>query len=106
VGVMTIKINSYNWEIVFIKEPSEILFERSGLCSYTENKIYILDTLTYQNKKHTLTHELTHAFEYSFGLRDRKSESEYEDLANFVELYGEQIIELVNKIMEGEERNV
>lgn len=71
---MKFKIDNVKWEIVecdtkelsnrFQGEEHEFLY---GFCSYTENKIYLNNTLCLDRKKNTLIHELTHCWTMSHG---------------------------------------
>lgn len=93
------EINGIDWGVDFTTNLTEVLFGRNGLCSYEENCIYILGNMSPQKTKLTLIHELTHAYDFQYGLRNRKSDSEPEDLAQFVSLYGEQIIKKANELL-------
>lgn len=100
---MKFKINDSNWEIKeldtkeltkkFDGDENEFLY---GFCSYTENIIYINETLCLDRKKHTLVHELTHCwtFENGWGFSDDVSR---EDLCNIVAGINSFINEMVDK---------
>ena len=100
----TVFINGFAWEVSFKTKPTEALVHNNGYCSYEEQHIYILGCLSPQNKQMALIHELTHAFEYQHGLCDRASDNKHEDLAEFVALYGVQIFNIANGILEGESK--
>lgn len=90
---MKIKINNISWEIVKAKSTDDIMREKWGCCVYTEHRIYLLHDMRREQLLSTLIHELVHAYEYSFGLYDMQSDNRHEDLAKFIQLYGEQIID-------------
>ena len=96
---ISIVINGFTWEIIFAKSSIEHLRDSRGVCIYTERKIYIQKDLDDEYMEETLIHELTHAFEYAHGLRDRHSDCLHEDLASFVGLYGKKIIQLSDYIL-------
>ena len=96
---MRIDINGIEWGINFVSHSNDHMMGSNGLCSYEENNIYIARDMPKTKIRRTLIHELTHAVEYSFGLRDRQSDNKYEDLANFLMFYGELIINIANDIM-------
>lgn len=93
-------INGFDWLVSFETSVTDALFQKNGYCSYEEHHIYIWDSLSPQIKRSTLIHELTHAFEYQHGLRDRASENKHEDLAEFVGLYGSQIVQMADELLE------
>ena len=96
---MKIQLNDIEWEIKFVSHDHEHMIGSNGLCSYESTTIYIARDMPKTKIRRTLIHELTHAVEYSFGLKDRKSDNQYEDLANFVMYYGDLIIRTADEIM-------
>lgn len=96
---MMIKINGIEWHINFVSHSNEHLLHGNGFCSYEENNIYIARDIKESKKRKVVIHELTHAVEYSHGLRDRVSDDKYEDLANFLMFYGDLIINITNNVM-------
>ena len=93
------QINYVTWKVVFVNESRGFMINCNGLCVYQENTIYVMNNLIEPKKKYALIHELTHAYEFQHGLQDRKSDDVHEDLAEFVGLYGEQIIEQAKTIL-------
>ena len=96
---MKIDINGIEWGINFVSHSNEHLLNANGFCSYEENNIYIARDIKESKMRKVIIHELTHAVEYSHGLRDRVSEDRHEDLANFLMFYGDLIINITNDIM-------
>lgn len=96
---MKIDINGIEWGINFVSHSNEHLLNANGFCSYEENNIYIARDIKKSKMRKVIIHELTHAVEYSHGLRDRVSEDRHEDLANFLMYYGDLIINITNDIM-------
>lgn len=100
---MRFKINNKKW-IIKESDTKELAqrFEDSedaflyGFCSYTENVIYLNNTLCLDRKIYTLKHELTHAwtFEHGWGFDDDVSR---EDLCNIVASINEFINTVTNK---------
>ena len=83
-----------------------------GLTVYADQKIFINRALRYDVLYTTLIHELTHAFRWSNGFivedEMKYTSSQIEELmANFMECFGEQIVELARKLYKqlDEERN-
>ena len=92
-------LNGIEWGINFVSHSNEHILHANGFCSYEENNIYIARDLKESKMRKVIIHELTHAVEYSFGLRDRASDDKHEDLANFLMFYGDLIINITNDIM-------
>lgn len=96
---MKIDINGIEWGINFVSHSNEHLLNANGFCSYEENNIYIARDIKESKMRKVIIHELTHAVEYSHGLRDRVSEDRHEDLANFLMYYADFIIRTAGDIM-------
>lgn len=99
---MNFVINDNVWEIKeldtktlcdrFKAEEDEFLY---GFTSYTENKIYLNETLCQERKEQVLKHELTHCWtmEYGYGFNDNFSR---EDVCNIVASINNFITENTN----------
>ena len=107
------KINNRQWSVEFFEDlDDESSLTRMGLTVYADQKIFINRALRYDVLYTTLIHELTHAFRWSYGFiiedETKYSSSHFEEMmANFMECFGEQIIELTRKLYKqlDEERN-
>ena len=97
--IIKITINCIEWEVLFTSSDNALLIDNNGATAYEECKIYIRRDMNESKTRRILIHELTHAVEYSFGLKDRVSEDRHEDLANFLMFYGYLIINITNDIM-------
>lgn len=100
-GIMRVKINQYmfdiveefNGEHVYYKEKEDGLY-RIGLMNPIEQRIYLYSGLSYELKRNTLAHELTHAFLFAHGLDGKELDEEM--ICDFVSLYHERITEIIN----------
>jgi Zn-dependent peptidase ImmA (M78 family) len=109
---MIFKINNEKWKIVeldtkklcdrFNGEEDEFLY---GFCSYTENIIYINNTLCQDRKKHTLIHELVHCWTFNNGWGFNADVSR-ENLCNIVAGSNHFINNIVNKYFGRKNKNV
>lgn len=100
---MKFTINGQHWEIKetntktlcdrFNGEEDEFLY---GFCSYTENIIYLNETLTIDRKKHTLMHELAHCWtmESGWGFTEEVSR---ENLCNIISSIHSFITKITNQ---------
>ena len=68
-----------------------------GITHFSEGEIYINKDISDYLIKRTIRHELTHAFLFSYGMGQYEEFSE-ENVCDFVETYGEDIVEMTNYI--------
>ena len=96
------KINNHTWSIRLVTYQEDACI--CGETDYIHNIIDISDDLNRAQMKSTITHELTHAFRWSYGF---ESDVEYEKvsnawieemIANFVESFGSSIVTLSDKL--------
>ena len=100
------KIQRLNWTLRLVED----LDTDCGQTFYRDCLIEISDTLPKDMLKRTIIHELTHAFRWSYGhlssveIAGWPSEAVEELIANTVETYGQDILEMANTIMEDLEK--
>ena len=93
-------INGMDWR-VYLVSPTHPMLEKNGTyalgcCDSWDRKIYINDMLnTYYTKK-VLCHEIVHAAMYSYNII--LTYDEEETIAELITNFGEEIIELTNKL--------
>lgn len=98
------KINNHDWDIRLVTYEGEDAGVICGLTDYIHNIIFINIDMKKSQMLGTITHELTHAFRWSYGFESdveyaKVSNAEIEEMiANFVESFGSQIITLANKL--------
>lgn len=99
---MIVKINSLKYQIVEVDEidKSEDGKQTIGYTDYISQKILLLKSLSQEQKRITLRHELTHAFLWACGMGSVCEELPLEVVCDFVGIYGEEIVKLANKYME------
>ena len=94
-------INNVLWKIKFVHPWDAVLIMDNGkstlgMCDNNTKTIYLAENLKGLMLKKVLCHELVHAamFSYQIGLKY----DEEELLAELIATYGEEIIEITNKI--------
>ena len=94
-------INNEEWYVKFVSEYHPMLYRSDGslsvgACDDNYKKIYINDSLKGFFLKKVLCHEITHAamFSYDVNLTDEQEEL----LADLIATYGEEIIDIANKV--------
>lgn len=105
---MKFNIQRLEWEIILV-DPSEIEDDNTqslGETYYTDLLIKIADTDNKSKMKSTIIHELTHAFRWTYGhissvgIAGWPSEEVEEQIANTLEVHGEEIINLADKLID------
>lgn len=98
---MNFNVNGTQWKVVFCNQSSNNL-KRSdgsitiGMCDNNAKCVYINENLNEYMTDKVLCHELTHVFSFEYGLTmDIETE---EIVADFMSLYGRQIIYLLDDI--------
>lgn len=90
-----ITINGEAWHVVAVT-PDHPKLQRSdgswtiGACDGAVNTIYIADYLSEQQIRKVLSHELTHAAMFSYGIELTLEQEEL--LADLVATYGQEIV--------------
>ena len=96
------KINDVDWVVKFVK-PDDI--EGVGETNYCAYEIYIDRCLRPSQMIMALRHELVHAYRWTYALVSEMElmnipSTEVEELiANFVEVFGKEIIEVADTMM-------
>lgn len=99
---MKFTVNNQEWELVFVKPSSKHLMRSDGsitigMADNNTKTIYINNRLSYDMFDKVLCHELVHVFSFENNLSiPIKTE---EIIANFMSLYGRDIIYLADDIM-------
>lgn len=95
------KINGDNWRVVFVSPYNPILKKKDGYytlgaCVDDTKKIYINNKLSLEKVKQVLYHEITHAAMFSYDIQLTYDQEEL--LADLLATYGQEIIDITNKI--------
>lgn len=99
---MTFTVNGQNWVAVFVDPRSKHLRRSDGsrTIGVTDDSlktVFLADNLSDEMLDKVFCHELCHVFSFSYGLSmDINTE---EIVADFMSLYGRQIIYLLDDIM-------
>lgn len=95
------KINNYDWEIKKTS-PNHPALARSngefawGSCDKEALTIYLSESIPSYKLKKVLCHEITHAAMFSYGVFMTYDQEEL--VADLIATYGEEIINITNKI--------
>lgn len=100
---MIIRIKNYEYEILEVGQEEKDFFDENsdlklyGQTIYTKQKIKLYKDLTYQRKRETLIHELTHAFhDVYLASQHIKDKFDEEDICCFMASYCEDILKIAN----------
>ena len=94
-------LNGIKWEVQFVPPTHSSLFRSDGTLSIgacdNDTKIIYLNKLLYgKNLQKVLTHEITHAAMFSYGVYLTHDQEEL--LADLLDTYGDEIIYTANKV--------
>lgn len=94
-------INGLSWAVRFVSPTHPILLTPShtyalGVCDKLTQTIYISETIPNWKMKKVISHELTHAYVFSYN--KNISYEEEERLADFVSSYAQNIVNRTKKI--------
>lgn len=94
-------INNEKWHIKFVTNNHPMLFRSDGsksigACDDESKTIYIDSSLSGKFLKKVLCHEITHAAMFSYNIN--LSIDQEEILADLIATYGEEIIDITNKV--------
>jgi Zn-dependent peptidase ImmA (M78 family) len=97
-----IKIKNFKWKIEEIEDKTNIDFWNSeedflklyGQCHFDKQVIYLWKDITPERRRHTLIHELTHAFLDTYIIK--KEAYDEEDICNILGSYADDIIEITD----------
>jgi hypothetical protein len=95
------KINNISWAVHFVPPFFYILKTDNGgytlgACVKDNHTIYIANNLSLEKTKKVLCHEITHAAMFSYDVFLTLDQEEL--LADLIATYGNEIIEVTNKI--------
>lgn len=104
---MKFKINNIEWEIK-LESQEKIKLEYNenikghllGICKVESSLILISNELVQEKLYKTAIHELTHSFLFEYLPAHFDTEYDYEDIADIISTYGEEIISVANKFKE------
>lgn len=95
---MTYVINNLEWTISYVLGFNDTDgTETFGECHYKDLEIQLLQGMSYEIKRRTLIHEVTHAFIFSYGLDSCEMDEEF--ICRFMEAHAQKILETVDGIM-------
>lgn len=94
--IMKIRIKDYEWKVLFVKNDNSNLESEDnenvcGITHFDKLRIYINKDIAEDLILHTITHELTHATLFSYGMGQYESFTE-ENVCDFVETHAREII--------------
>lgn len=93
---MIITINNFNWNVSFVQSFDK---EKFGTTRHLTQEIQVLDSLSREETRRTLIHELTHAFINSHGF-GQIDEWDTEVVCDFISTYADSIVRLADSIIE------
>lgn len=96
------EINGITWDIKFVDILSPFLARSDGsqslaVCDGNKCTIYVSNRLRRAKLRKVLAHELCHCFCFSFNIHMPMEQEEY--LADWVSLYGTDLIYLLDDLM-------
>lgn len=94
---MTITINNFNWTVSFVPSFDK---EKFGTTRYLTQEIQVLDSLSREETRRTITHELIHAFMHSYGFSQIDG-WDTEVVCDFISTYADSIVKMTDEIMIG-----
>lgn len=102
--MITVNINNFTYEVKFEGDGENVHLKEDsngrmvfGLCAYAKNIIYIHKDLPWDRMRHTIIHELTHAYIEAHGLYHTSCEND-EGLCDFMGAYAEDIVREADRI--------
>lgn len=95
------QINGEWWKVVLTSTVQPKLFRSNGSlaigsCDDESKTIYINENLSSTRMKKVLCHEITHAAMFSYNVELNIQQEEL--LADLIATYGQEIIDIINKI--------
>lgn len=95
------QINNIVWKIKFVNPFDPILLNSNniytlGMCDNLTKTIYLSQTLSNKLLKKVLCHELVHAAMFSYDILLTIDQEEL--IADIIATYGEEIINITNKV--------
>lgn len=94
-------INNEEWKLKFVPENHPMLYRSNGslsigTCDDNDKTIYLNNKLNGSKLKKVLCHEITHAAMFSYDVELTIEQEEL--LADLIATYGEEIIDIANKV--------
>ena len=94
-------INGIEWDIKLVSSNHPKILRNDGTmalgsCDNTDHVIYINELVPDYKIKKVLCHEITHAAMFSYNININIAEEEF--IADLIATYGEEIIEVTNRI--------
>ena len=95
-------INGYTWSLVFVNNNSKKLMRSDGsitcgMTDWTDRCVYLSNKLRGGFLRKVLAHELCHTFCFSYNVVMPIEEEEY--LADWISLYGSELVYLLDDLM-------
>lgn len=95
-------INGVEWDIVYVKPNSKNLFRSDGTATvavtdWNDRCIYLSDALYGAFLRRVVAHELCHCFCFSYNISMPIEEEER--LADWISLYGTELVYLLDDLM-------
>lgn len=95
-------INGIKWSIQYVSINNPKLFRSDGsrtvgMTDWNTCTVYLASNLRGQYLNRVLCHELCHCVCFSYGIRMNIQQEEF--LANWVSLYGREVIELLDDLL-------
>lgn len=102
-------INGILWNLIFVNPNDERLMRSDGLYSLAvtdleEKAIFVSSKKKGAYLRKIIAHELCHAFCFSFGVHMPMEQEEY--IADWISLYGADLIYLLDDIMSNIQKGV
>lgn len=102
-------INGIQWNIVFVNNSSDKLKRSNGsitigMTDWYDKCVYISNKLRGDLFRKVVAHELCHCFCFSYGVVIPIEEEER--LADWISLYGTELVYLLDDLMQNFKRNV
>ena len=94
--MISIKVGKLTFKVELVDDFDSV--GQFGMCIYKTQTIKLLKTLSKEQLKATLIHELVHATMYVNGLSENETFNK-EQLCEFLAWHSEKIIDMANKIM-------
>ena len=92
---MTITINNFNWTVSFVQSFDK---EKFATTHFLTQEIQVLDSLSREETRRTITHELIHAFMQSYGF-GQIDEWDTEVVCDFISTYADSIVKMTDEVM-------